>query len=52
MPDIAKLLEQNNAGFKRYTGIQKANSEQMLEAITANNKKLKLKNRSIKGLVV
>ena len=24
MPNIAKLLEQNDAGFKRYTGIHKA----------------------------
>ena len=33
MPNIAKLLEQNDAGFKRYTGIHKATFEQMLEAM-------------------
>lgn len=33
MPNIAKLLEQNDAGFKSYTGIHKAIFEQMLEAM-------------------
>ena len=30
MPNIDKLLEQNNAGFKRYTGIHKATFREML----------------------
>ena len=34
MPDIDKLLKQNNANFKRYIGIEKATFEQMLEAMT------------------
>lgn len=33
MPDINKLLEQNDAGFKRYTGIQKITFKAMLEAM-------------------
>ena len=33
MPNIAKLLEQSDAGFKRYTGIHKATFEKMLEAM-------------------
>ena len=33
MPNIDKLLEQNNAGFKRYTGIHKATFYEMLEAM-------------------
>lgn len=33
MPNIDKLLKQNNAGFKRYTGIHKATFYDMLEAM-------------------
>ena len=33
MSNIDKLLEQNNAGFKRYTGIHKATFNGMLEAM-------------------
>lgn len=33
MPNIAKLLEQNDAGFKCYTGIHKATFKQMLKAM-------------------
>ena len=33
MPNIDKLLEQNDAGFKRYTGIHKATFNGMLEAM-------------------
>ncbi|SNT70150.1 helix-turn-helix domain-containing protein [Psychrobacter sp. LV10R520-6] len=33
MPDINKLLEQNDAGFKRYTGIRKTTFKAMLEAM-------------------
>lgn len=33
MPTITKLLNQNDAGFKRYTGIHKANFEQTLKAM-------------------
>ncbi|PKG34200.1 transposase family protein [Psychrobacter sp. Sarcosine-3u-12] len=33
MPNIAKLLNQNDAGFKHYTGIHKATFEQMLDAM-------------------
>ena len=33
MPDITKLLEQSDAGFKRYTGIQKATFRTMVEAM-------------------
>ena len=33
MPNIDKLLEQNDAGFKRYTGIHKATFNSMLEAM-------------------
>lgn len=33
MPNITQLLEQNDAGFKHYTGIYKATFEQMLEAM-------------------
>lgn len=32
MPDINKLLEQNDAGFKRYTGIHKTTFNAMLDA--------------------
>ena len=35
MPNIDKLLEQNNAGFKRYTGIYKATFYEMLEVTPA-----------------
>jgi len=33
MPNIDKPLEQNNAGFKRYTGIHKATFYEMLEVM-------------------
>lgn len=33
MPDIKKLREQSEAGFKRYTVIQKTTFKAMLEAI-------------------
>ena len=33
MPNIDKLLKQNNAGFKRYTGIHKATFRKMLNAM-------------------
>ena len=33
MLNIVKLLEQNDAGFKRYIDIYKATFEQMLEAM-------------------
>ena len=33
MPNIDKLLEQSDAGFKRYTGIHKATFNGMLEAM-------------------
>ncbi len=33
MPNIDKLLKQNNAGFKRYTGIHKATFYEMLNAM-------------------
>ena len=33
MPNIHKLLEQDNAGFKRYTGIYKATFREMLAAM-------------------
>ncbi|MDO5770472.1 MAG: transposase family protein [Psychrobacter sp.] len=33
MPNITKLLEQSDAGFKRYTGIQKATFRTMVEAM-------------------
>lgn len=33
MPNITKLLKQSDAGFKRYTGIQKATFNAMLEAM-------------------
>ena len=33
MPNIDKLLEQSDAGFKRYTGIYKATFHEMLEAM-------------------
>ncbi|MCG3810303.1 transposase family protein [Psychrobacter sp. Ps4] len=33
MPNITKLLKQSDAGFKRYTGIQKATFRAMLEAM-------------------
>ena len=33
MPNIHKLLEQDNAGFKRYTGIHKATFHEMLDAM-------------------
>lgn len=33
MPDINRLLEQSDAGFKRYTGIQKTTFKAMLEAM-------------------
>ena len=33
MANIDKLLEQNDAGFKRYTGIHKATFNGMLEAM-------------------
>jgi hypothetical protein len=33
MPDINKLLEQNDASFKRYTGIRKTTFKAMLEAM-------------------
>ena len=33
MPNIDKLLEQSNAGFKRYTGIHKATFYEMLAAM-------------------
>ena len=33
MPNIDKLLEKNNAGFKRYTGIHKATFYEMLETM-------------------
>ena len=33
MPNIDKLLEQNDAGFKRYTGLHKATFNGMLEAM-------------------
>ena len=33
MPNIHKLLEQDNAGFKRYTGIHKATFREMLNAM-------------------
>ncbi len=33
MPNIDKLLEQNDAGFKRYTGIHKATFHEMLDAM-------------------
>ena len=33
MPNIHKLLEQDNAGFKPYTGIHKATSHEMLDAM-------------------
>ena len=33
MPNIDKLLKQNDAGFKRYTGIHKATFYDMLEAM-------------------
>ena len=33
MPNIDKLLKQNDAGFKRYTGIHKATFREMLAAM-------------------
>ena len=33
MPNIDKLLKQNNAGFKRYTGIHKGTFYEMLNAM-------------------
>ena len=33
MPNIDKLLKQNDAGFKRYTGIHKATFHEMLNAM-------------------
>ncbi len=33
MPDINKLLKQNNTGFKRYTGSRKTTFKAMLEAM-------------------
>jgi len=33
MPDINKILEQNDSGFKRYTGIRKTTFNAMLEAM-------------------
>ena len=33
MPNITKLFEQNDAGFKRYMGIHKTTFEKMLEAM-------------------
>jgi hypothetical protein len=33
MPDINKLLEQSDSGFKRYTGIHKTTFKAMLEAM-------------------
>ncbi|WP_182407291.1 transposase family protein [Psychrobacter sp. GP33] len=33
MPNIHKLLAQDNAGFKRYTGIHKATFHEMLDAM-------------------
>ena len=39
MPDIKKLLEQNDAGFKRYTGIHKATFHEMLEALQQHEAK-------------
>ena len=33
MPNIDKLLKQNDAGFKRYTGIHKATFHEMLDAM-------------------
>lgn len=33
MPDTNKLLQQNDSNFKRYTGIEKATFDHMLEAM-------------------
>ena len=33
MPEIDKLLKQNDAGFKRYTGIRKATFHEMRDAL-------------------
>ncbi len=33
MPNIDKLLKQNDAGFKRYTSIHKATFHEMLDAM-------------------
>lgn len=33
MPDIDKLLKQNDSGFKRYTGIHKATFHEMLDGL-------------------
>jgi len=33
MPNIDKLLKQNNAGFKRYTGIHKGTFYEMLNVM-------------------
>ena len=33
MPDIDKLLKQNNAGFKRYTGTHKTTFHEMLDCL-------------------
>ena len=33
MPDIDKLLKQNDSGFKRYTGIHKATFREILAAM-------------------
>ena len=41
MPNIDKLLKQNNAGFKRYTGIHKANFHEVLHAMQHEAQKTK-----------
>lgn len=43
MPNIDKLLKQNNAGFKLYTGIHKATFHKMLDTMQQHEaKKTKL----------
>ena len=39
MPNIDNLLKQDNAGFKRYTGIHKATFHEMLDALQRNEAK-------------
>ena len=41
MPNIDKLLKQNNASFKRYTGIHKATFREMLNAMQHEAQKTK-----------
>jgi len=42
MPNIEKLLKQNDAGFKRYTGIHKATFYEMLNALQYSQSYLKM----------